>query len=286
MKVKTNIYRKSVGAGTTAPDRRITWMDGSCIECQNKIVSYIKGCLYFEYYKKITITIKKSLSNMFKFHISYSYPLVYFNFNKIPIVLVHPSSHPFYTAYPGLGCEVNSLNREVQTALSPATSSSSTGRILRLSQPAKKYNPNMGKHSLNTTAGRHPGGILISFPNHLSWFLSMWRSSGSILSPFWITELLTLSLRLRPTTLQWGLISTAGLYPQSFGHYLTVMTLGKGRDIHQPINWHLHFYVQFCLHHSRLGQRPHNCWCFTNPSVNFPLPAPHFLHSWTKPWNT
>lgn len=38
--------------------------------------------------------------------------------------------------------------------------------------------------------------ILVRFPNHLTWLLSMWRSNGSTLSCSWMTKLLAVSLRL------------------------------------------------------------------------------------------
>lgn len=47
--------------------------------------------------------------------------------------------------------------------------------------------------ALNTYPGRHPGGIISRCPGHLNWFLLMWRSSRSNLSPSRITQLLTLS---------------------------------------------------------------------------------------------
>ncbi|KAL3987830.1 uromodulin [Sarotherodon galilaeus] len=55
----------------------------------------------------------------------------------------------------------------------------------------------------------HLGGILVRCPNHLIWLLSMWRSSGSTLSPSQMAELPTLSLRERPASLWRKLISTA-----------------------------------------------------------------------------
>lgn len=52
--------------------------------------------------------------------------------------------------------------------------------------------------ALNSSPRRHPGGILIRFPNHLTWLLSKWRSSGFTPSPLLMFELLTLSLRAIP----------------------------------------------------------------------------------------
>uniref|UniRef100_A0A672FHD8 Nicotinamide nucleotide adenylyltransferase 1 n=1 Tax=Salarias fasciatus TaxID=181472 RepID=A0A672FHD8_SALFA len=47
---------------------------------------------------------------------------------------VHPSIHPFSTAYTGPGRGGSSLSRDAQTSLSPDTSCSSSGRIPRRSQ--------------------------------------------------------------------------------------------------------------------------------------------------------
>uniref|UniRef100_A0A672HIV2 Nicotinamide/nicotinic acid mononucleotide adenylyltransferase 3 n=1 Tax=Salarias fasciatus TaxID=181472 RepID=A0A672HIV2_SALFA len=57
--------------------------------------------------------------------------------------------------------------------------------------------------------GKRPGGILTRCLSHLSWFHSMWRSSGSTLSSTLVTEVLTLSIRERPATLRRELISAA-----------------------------------------------------------------------------
>ena len=52
------------------------------------------------------------------------------------------------------------------------------------------------------------GAYLVPDPDHLNWFLSMWRSSSSILS----LSSLTLSLRLSPATLRRKLISAACIH--------------------------------------------------------------------------
>lgn len=49
-----------------------------------------------------------------------------------------------------------------------------------------------------TSKWRRPRGILISFPNFLSWFLLTWSSSGSTLSSLGMFKLLTLTLKLSP----------------------------------------------------------------------------------------
>lgn len=66
------------------------------------------------------------------------------------------------------------------------------------------------RHTQKTSNCRRPGGIIIKCPNHFSWLLMMWRCSNTPLSSLWIraaAELLTLSLRRSPATLQRNLIS-------------------------------------------------------------------------------
>ena len=65
-------------------------------------------------------------------------------------------------------------------------------------------------HARHTSRGRRPEGNQYRCPSHLSWLLSMWRSSDSTPSSSRVTELLTLSLRERPATLRRKLISAAG----------------------------------------------------------------------------
>ena len=67
-----------------------------------------------------------------------------------------------------------------------------------------------------------PKTILTRCPNHLNWLLSMWRSSGSTLNLSRMTELLTVSLRESPATLQRKLISAA------YHHYPQLVTIGEG----------------------------------------------------------
>uniref|UniRef100_A0A669DVZ1 SIM bHLH transcription factor 2 n=1 Tax=Oreochromis niloticus TaxID=8128 RepID=A0A669DVZ1_ORENI len=83
---------------------------------------------------------------------------------------------------------------------------------------------------------RGPRGILVRWPNHLNWLLSMWRSSSSTLSPCRIAELLNLSLRERPVT-HWRR-PFRRFYPRSssFGHFLQLVTIGEGRDVNRLVN--------------------------------------------------
>ena len=85
----------------------------------------------------------------------------------------------------------------------PDTSSSSSGRIPRHSEASRvTKSPCSVGHARNTSRRRRPGGIQNRCPSHLSWLLSMWRSSGSTPSSSQVTQLLTLSLRERPATLR------------------------------------------------------------------------------------
>ncbi len=132
----------------------------------------------------------------------------------------NPSIHPSSSAYPGPGRGGSSLSRDAQTSLSLVTSSSSSGGTPRHSQASRETSSLQRVLGLprgllpvgrarNTFPGRRPGGIWNRCPSHLSWPLSMWRSSGSTLSSSRVTELLTLSLRERPATLRKKLISAA-----------------------------------------------------------------------------
>uniref|UniRef100_A0A3B4B214 CUB domain-containing protein n=1 Tax=Periophthalmus magnuspinnatus TaxID=409849 RepID=A0A3B4B214_9GOBI len=113
----------------------------------------------------------------------------------------HNSIHPsifFRLSGPGRGGK--SLSRDSQTSLTPDTSSSSSSGTPSLL---------LVGHAQNTSLGRRPGGILSRCPSHLNWFLSTCRSSGSTPSSSCVTELLTLSLRVRPATLRRKPISAA-----------------------------------------------------------------------------
>uniref|UniRef100_A0AAZ1X3V8 G-protein coupled receptors family 1 profile domain-containing protein n=1 Tax=Oreochromis aureus TaxID=47969 RepID=A0AAZ1X3V8_OREAU len=111
------------------------------------------------------------------------------------LINFHPSIH-LHPLYPRPGRGGSSLSREAQTSLSP--------RVLGLPRGLLPVG-----HARNTSPRRRPGGILVRCPNHLNWLLSMWRSSGSTLSPSRMAELLTLSLRERPATLRRKPISAA-----------------------------------------------------------------------------
>ncbi len=125
------------------------------------------------------------------------------------ISYVHPSIHPSSSAYPGPGRRGSSLSRDGQTSFSLDTSSYSSGRNTEAfpGQSGDIILP-VGR-AQNTSPGRRPGGIQNRCPSHLSWLLSMSRSSGSTLSSSRVNELLTLSLRERPATLRRKLISAA-----------------------------------------------------------------------------
>ena len=83
--------------------------------------------------------------------------------------------------------------------------------------------------SLGSPPGGMPG-IPPEGPSHLSWLLSMWRSSGSTPSSSQVTELLALTLRERPATLRKKL---GCLYPgcYSFSHDPKFMAIGEGRKV-------------------------------------------------------
>ena len=88
-----------------------------------------------------------------------------------------------------------------------------TGESPGTPRPEKRYNPSTWSwvyplvllpvgRARNTSLGKRPSGILIRCLNHLNWLLSTQRSSGSTLSPSRMAELLSLSVRETPATLQ------------------------------------------------------------------------------------
>lgn len=95
------------------------------------------------------------------------------------------------------------------------------GRSRRVTRP-------VGKHGLSVYTGSSQRPLLLGTcpeyvtrsSSHLTWLHSNGRRSGCTLSPYQMTELLTLSLREIPETLQRKLIS-GHLYLQacSFSHY-------------------------------------------------------------------
>ena len=94
----------------------------------------------------------------------------------------------------------SSLSREVQTSLSTATSSSSSGRMLKCSQaswntlslqgvlgPPRVVLPE--EHALKASPGRRPRGILTRFLSHLIWILLTQRNIGSWRFPLFFRSL-------------------------------------------------------------------------------------------------
>uniref|UniRef100_A0A8C4RIG9 G-protein coupled receptors family 1 profile domain-containing protein n=1 Tax=Erpetoichthys calabaricus TaxID=27687 RepID=A0A8C4RIG9_ERPCA len=65
----------------------------------------------------------------------------------------YPSIHPFSSAYPRSGCGGSSLSRDAQTSLSPATSSSSSGRIPRRSQAISRKRETKAAKTLAIVVG-------------------------------------------------------------------------------------------------------------------------------------
>ena len=74
-------------------------------------------------------------------------------------------------------------------------------------------------------------------PNHLSWLLSMQRSSGSSPSLPWMSELLTLISKVEsrhsPELTHFGHLYSSY---HCFGHYSKLMTIGEGWDVDLPVN--------------------------------------------------
>ena len=126
---------------------------------------------------------------------------------------IHPSS----STYPGPGRRGSCLSRDTQTSLTLNTSSSSSGRIPSHSQ-ASRVTQSL-QHVLGLPLGLLPagcpGGIRYRCLSHLSWLLSMWRSSGSTLSSFRVTELLTLHTLVKYNTWKIYLCICTLLLPNS-----------------------------------------------------------------------
>ncbi len=123
---------------------------------------------------------------------------------------IHPSSISLLSRS---GRRGSSFRRGPQTFLFLASSVSSDWGILRHSQVNAEISSlhlDLGlPRGLPPAGRRQPGGILTRYLNHLSWLLSIQRSSGFTLSPSRITELLTLSLREMPGSLLRKSISAA-----------------------------------------------------------------------------
>lgn len=108
-------------------------------------------------------------------------------------ISIYPPIHPSSTTNPGY-----SVSRDL-TALSLTTSSSSGHSGQSISPHQQVLDLIWGLFPVgndwNTSQRRHPGGMLVRYPNLLSWLLLMWRSSSFTLRPLWLAELLILSLR-------------------------------------------------------------------------------------------
>ena len=86
----------------------------------------------------------------------------------------------------------------------------------------------------------------------------MWRSSSSIPSSCWMCELLTLSLRLSPVTLQRSV--TTCIRDLILQQLPKPMTTGEGWNKDGTINLKLCLLAQLLLYHNWPEQHPHYCW--------------------------
>lgn len=57
-------------------------------------------------------------------------------------------------------------------------------------------------------------------------------------------------------------------------HYPELMTTGAGWNADWLVNWDFCLLAQVSLHHNRLLQHSHHCWCRPRPSVNLLLHIP------------
>lgn len=138
---------------------------------------------------------------------------------------IRPSIHPSSSTYLGPG-------RRGKPPSPQPSPPSCLGEYQGVARPAKSYNlPSMSwvcpraSSRWDMPKTPDPGGILARCPNRLNCLL--WRSSGAILSPCWMAELLTLSLRERPATLQRKFISAASFFrslPTAHDHRVRVGT--------------------------------------------------------------
>lgn len=110
-------------------------------------------------------------------------------------------SVPFSVVYPGSGCVGSHLSLPLP------------GHLLQFIWGTAEAFPSQPRHYLSSVCFFYPGafsqfghaqknlprmgpgGILVRCPNRLNWLLSIWRSSGSNVSPSQITELLIFSIR-------------------------------------------------------------------------------------------
>ncbi len=86
-----------------------------------------------------------------------------------------------------------------------------------------------------------------------------------------MSEVLILSLRLSPVTLQRKLTWAACVCSLILSVTTKLMIVGKGWNVDQLVNRKLCIPAQCLLHHSCLRQCPHYCWRRTNPPVNLTL---------------
>ena len=86
-------------------------------------------------------------------------------------------------------------------------------------------------------------GILLTWPNHLSWDRSIRRSNGSMLRDFRISELRTLINSVTPSIRRkkphFGRLP---LWSHSYGHYLWFMTISENEEKNCFENWGLCFF--------------------------------------------
>jgi len=117
---------------------------------------------------------------------------------------IDPCIHPLSYAYLRSGHGGNRFRRETQTSHSPALPGGSRG----VPRDEGTYNPSSESWVVSGAYSQCPENLQRKSTrmhprcsNHLSWLLSMQRSSGSIPSSLRMTELLT-SLRLSPAPIR------------------------------------------------------------------------------------
>lgn len=122
-----------------------------------------------------------------------------------------PSIHYCLSRIRSWGC---GLSREAQSSLSTSTSIQLfngnpevlPGHLGDIVYPASGLH--LVGYAWRTSQGRRPGGIQIR---------CLWGSSGSTLSPSWMTEHLILYLRKGPDTLWWNIIKLKySFFPQAY----------------------------------------------------------------------
>lgn len=111
---------------------------------------------------------------------------------------------------------------------------------------------------------KKPWRIIIRYPNHLSWPLSTWRTSGSTVISLHMSEFLTLSLMLSPDTLWRKLIPAACVnitffrsLPKLHDHRWGLQRSLIGRVQHRK---HKSFYASCALFSNHLWRRSWDTW--------------------------